>query len=113
MRITIIIITTLIALNTKAQIIEKELKTSGSIQVIQTKSIVDTAKHSYAHDAPSSYSSKKPLVIVDGKRKRFDNISQLDPNSVAEVFVMKGKEAILKYGGRARHGVIIITLKKN
>ena len=95
MRLPLFIITTLIAFSTKAQIAEKELKTSGSIILPATK---DTAIGHYTHDAPLIDYSKVPLLIVDGKRKPFDSMSQIDLNSIAKISVIKGKEARKKYG---------------
>lgn len=50
-----------------------------------------------------------PLVIIDGVPR--DNMSQLDPNNIESISVLKDASASI-YGVRAANGVILITTKK-
>ena len=56
--------------------------------------------------------SQKPLVYVDGKEIPFENMSKVDPKTIDRMDVLKDKEAIEKYGEKAKNGVILITTKK-
>lgn len=74
----------------------------------------------------SSFSDNQPLFVVDGTP--IDNsttnlggnggvdwgntASDIDPNSIESVTVLKGANASALYGSRAANGVIIITTKK-
>lgn len=55
---------------------------------------------------------QKPLVYVDGKEYPFENISKIDPKTIDRMDVLKDKEAVDKYGEKAKNGVILITTKK-
>jgi hypothetical protein len=52
------------------------------------------------------------LLIVDEKRLTYDSASRINSNLIDSVYVLEGKEAILKYGLRARRGVIVGVMKK-
>ena len=55
---------------------------------------------------------QKPLVYVDGKEYPFENINKIDPKTIDRMDVLKDKEAVDKYGEKAKNGVILITTKK-
>ncbi|MCX2720550.1 M56 family metallopeptidase [Lentiprolixibacter aurantiacus] len=56
---------------------------------------------------------EEPLFIVDGKEMdRAEFKSNLSPNQIEKVEVLKGDKATEKYGDKARDGVIVITTKK-
>ena len=71
--------------------------------------------------------NNQPLVVIDGvpmqqtsnatPGERSDNqrygggISEIDPNNIAEMSVLKGPNAAALYGSRAANGVILITTK--
>ncbi len=71
--------------------------------------------------------NNQPLVVIDGVPmqqtsnatggEREDNqrygggISEIDPNNIAEMSVLKGPNAAALYGSRAANGVILITTK--
>ncbi|MEZ5041926.1 MAG: alpha-2-macroglobulin family protein [Saprospiraceae bacterium] len=54
----------------------------------------------------TSIEGQEPLYIIDGK---IANPSQLDPQRVKSLKVLKGLEATALYGSRAANGVILIT----
>ena len=58
----------------------------------------------------SSNSSSDPLYVVDGLRMR--NISQLDPNDIESMEVLKDAASAAIYGAQAGNGVVLITTKK-
>ncbi len=53
-----------------------------------------------------------PLYIVDGKEVSASVMRALKPESIAGVSVLKDKSATAIYGERAKHGVVVITLKE-
>ena len=54
-----------------------------------------------------------PLLIVDGKiNEDFNTVNSIDPDNIESVNVLKGGQALKKYGEKGRNGVIEITLKK-
>ena len=55
--------------------------------------------------------SEKPLIIVDGEESKED-LEKIDPDNIKSINVLKGDNAIEKYGDKAKDGVIEITTKK-
>ena len=53
-----------------------------------------------------------PLVIVDGAYDSVAGISNINPNDVSSVDVLKDASMTAAYGSRGSGGVIIINLKK-
>lgn len=58
----------------------------------------------------SSNSSSDPLFVVDGLRTT--NISNLDPNDIESMEVLKDAASAAIYGAQAGNGVVLITTKK-
>ncbi|HLX66486.1 MAG TPA: rhomboid family intramembrane serine protease [Puia sp.] len=54
----------------------------------------------------------KPLYIVDGLMSDDSSMRQIQPNSVANISVLKGKAAVALYGQAGSAGVIIVTTKE-
>ena len=54
-----------------------------------------------------------PLIIVDGEVKEGMNLSQISPETIESISVMKNEAAIAEYGDKAKDGVISIVTKKN
>ena len=50
-----------------------------------------------------------PLVLVDGVERSF---SQLDPNEIADITVLKDASATAVFGVRGANGVILVTTKR-
>lgn len=57
----------------------------------------------------STTGSSLPLIIVDGVPRNFSN---LDPNSVASVTILKDAAAVAPYGMAGANGVVLITTKR-
>ena len=54
-----------------------------------------------------------PLYVLDGKILNKKEADKLDPSSIQQINVLKGKDATDKYGDKGKNGVVEITLKKN
>jgi TonB-linked SusC/RagA family outer membrane protein len=61
--------------------------------------------------ASTSPEGDAPLIIVDGVVGALRNISQLNPDDIASVQVLKDAASTAIYGARAAYGVIIVTTK--
>lgn len=53
-----------------------------------------------------------PLVMLDGKEISKQEMETVDPKSISSIEVLKDKSAIEFYGEKGKHGVILISLKK-
>ena len=60
-------------------------------------------------------SKEKPLIILNGKRtlNSLEDLNKLDPNLIQSMNVLKGKNAIEKYGKDGENGAIEISTKEN
>ena len=56
-----------------------------------------------------TWNNSDPLVIVDGIER---DVSNLDPNEVETISVLKDAAAAAVYGARAANGVILVTTKR-
>ncbi len=56
-----------------------------------------------------SLNSADPLVLVDGVEREF---SQIDPNEVADISILKDASATAVFGVRGANGVILVTTKR-
>ena len=56
---------------------------------------------------------KNPIIIVDGEVKEGMNLSQISPETIKSISVMKNEAAIAEYGDKAKDGVISIVTKNN
>ncbi len=57
----------------------------------------------------ASLNGSNPLVLVDGVERTF---TQIDPNEVADITVLKDASATAVYGVRGANGVILVTTKR-
>ena len=51
-----------------------------------------------------------PLIVIDGIRR--DNMSQIDPNTIETVTILKDAAAVAPFGMGGANGVILITTKR-
>lgn len=56
-----------------------------------------------------SLNNSDPLVLVDGVEREF---SQLDPNEVADITILKDASATAVFGVRGANGVVLVTTKR-
>ncbi|MCC2545037.1 TonB-dependent receptor plug domain-containing protein [Hymenobacter sp. BT175] len=62
--------------------------------------------------SPSLTQHRQPLFIIDGKPlDPSANLSDVSPDSIEKVEVIKAPAAAVIYGSRAEYGVILITTK--
>ena len=59
----------------------------------------------------SSDSKEKPLIISNGKEISTEEMEKINPSDIESVNVIKGENAIKKYGEKGNNGVIEITKK--
>lgn len=52
-----------------------------------------------------------PLIIIDGMTGSMDEFSQMDPNNIESVSVLKDASAAI-YGSRSASGVVLVTTKR-
>jgi len=66
----------------------------------------------------------QPLFVIDGvkkiisqeteeKKKDLDAALNINPDDIESITVLKGKDAIDKYGDEGKNGVILITTKRH
>lgn len=95
--------------------------THGVIE-ISTKENPNQPKEDFILIEQASNGSKKrsihantegALVIVNGKIKNPDfDVNTINPDEIESVFVLKGKNAVKRYGEKANQGAIEISLKE-
>lgn len=56
--------------------------------------------------------STKPLLVINGIAKEFDQLKALDPKDIVEIHILKDAAATAIYGCRASNGVIVILVKE-
>lgn len=56
-----------------------------------------------------SFNSAEPLVLVDGVERAF---SQIDPNEVQDISILKDASATAVFGVRGANGVILVTTRR-
>lgn len=125
MKILLSIIVIFVSVNSYAQSISKveEIKINNQVKVIKsyvepwnTTGIrlvqMDSTKSVKRHSCGTTIKNgEEPLLIVDGIIKDFSCLKEIKPNDIQSVEVLKDKAATDKYGAKAKHGAIIITMK--
>ena len=53
-----------------------------------------------------------PVVIMDGVTRTFDQFSQLDPNEIENISILKDAVASAVFGINAANGIILVTTKR-
>jgi TonB-dependent SusC/RagA subfamily outer membrane receptor len=97
------------------------------VNITQTSGLAGSGTNIIIRGYSSIQGSNQPLFVVDGipfntntnSDQSFDNggssassrFLDLDPNTIAEVNVLKGLSATVLYGEQGRNGVILITTK--
>lgn len=57
------------------------------------------------------HTQPSPLYIVDGKEFTTEELNKIIPERIDGIEILKGEEAVKKYGEKAKGGVIIVKLK--
>jgi beta-lactamase regulating signal transducer with metallopeptidase domain len=86
--------------------IEPDALVAGS-RVADSISVVGTIKKKTA-----GFSAKDALIILDGNRVPAGVKDYVDPGRIGSISVLKGKQAIDKYGDQGKNGVIEVQTKK-
>ena len=80
---------------------------NGVIEI--NKKTGDFSKMEIVKNVPDA--TKNPLYIVDGKEVLVTDVKQMNANNIESIDVLKGENAIKKYGERGKNGVVEITTK--
>ena len=84
----------------------------GLVAGLQAKENLDGTMEFLIRGTSSLYSGRQPLVVVDGFPIIGTDFSNLNPNDVESITVLKDAAASSIWGARAANGVIVITTKK-
>lgn len=86
---------------------------NGVILISLKKEISEKQFHKNQQDAAGLAAKPNTLYVVDGKLMDAEfNSSNLDPETIQTINILKGKAALDKYGAKGSEGVIEIRLKK-
>lgn len=83
---------------------------AAGIQVVQPSGEPGAGLSIRVRGATSVQASNEPLYVVDGMPT--DNISNISPNDIATIQVLKDASSAAIYGARAANGVVLITTKR-
>lgn len=84
----------------------------GLVAGLQAKENLDGTMEFLIRGTSSLYSGRQPLVVVDGFPIIGTDFSNLNPNDVESITVLKDAAASSIWGARAANGVIVITTKR-
>ena len=79
------------------------------ISVVQPSSMPGADEPVIRVRGTGSLNSAEPLVLVDGVERSF---SQLDPNEIEDISILKDASATAVFGVRGANGVILVTTKR-
>ena len=105
-------VNTIIIKTSDDKIAEQAEKNPKTLTVTATdkdgkKTITYVQRHEEKSELP-----KDVLYIIDGKEMESGSIKDVDPTSIKMVSVLKGENAVKKYGEKGKNGVVEITTKK-
>jgi TonB-linked SusC/RagA family outer membrane protein len=83
---------------------------AAGVQVVQPSGEPGAGMSIRVRGATSVQASNEPLYVVDGMPT--DNISDLSPNDIESMQVLKDASSASIYGARAANGVVLITTKR-
>ena len=82
---------------------------------VEEKPVVVTTNRAVVFDLnvqeQQEQQEKKPLYVIDGKVADDVEISDLNPENIESMTVLKGEHATELYGEKAENGVILVTMK--
>ncbi|MNG65996.1 TonB-dependent Receptor Plug Domain protein [compost metagenome] len=84
----------------------------GTVAGMQAKENEDGSVNFLIRGNSTLYADSKPLIVVDGFPISSSNFSDINPNDVESVTVLKDAAAASIWGARAANGVIVIVTKK-
>lgn len=107
--------------------VQKKSSITASVTSVQAESLTETlagvvngvnvskapgASPTIRVRGASSASDAHPLYIIDGVPVEGNPVSQLPPDGIESMQILKESSAVALYGSRASNGIIIITTKK-
>lgn len=84
----------------------------GMVSGLQAKENLDGSMEFLIRGTSSLYASRQPLVVVDGFPILGSDFSNINPNDVESVTVLKDAAAASIWGSRSASGVIVVTTKR-
>ncbi len=87
-------------------------KDENSDETVTVKAIPKSNTAQLPESINNSIKGKKPYFIVDGKPITYKEFKKLDSDQIESISVLKDKNAIDRYGDKAKNGVILVTTKK-
>ncbi len=84
----------------------------GLISVQSTGEPGADAANLYIRGIGSYSSNTAPLIVVDGLPRGMGSFSQIDPNEVESVAILKDASSSALYGIQGANGVIVVTTKR-
>ncbi|WP_165798492.1 SusC/RagA family TonB-linked outer membrane protein [Chitinophaga costaii] len=85
----------------------------GMVAGMQSTENEDGSMNFLIRGSTSLYADKRPLVVVDGFPISSSDFSDINPNDVASITVLKDAAAASIWGARSANGVIVIITKKS
>lgn len=85
----------------------------GMVAGMQAKENEDGSVSFLIRGNTSLYADSKPLIVVDGFPISSSDFSDINPNDVESVTVLKDAAAASIWGARSANGVIVVTTKKS
>jgi TonB family protein len=93
----------------------KMLQTKNKLIVPLTPILMDTTKTPFTIEVKKKNDStgipENSLFYINGEKTSSNLLRVVSPEDIRDIKIIKGKEAVEKYGEEAKNGVILITLK--
>jgi TonB-linked SusC/RagA family outer membrane protein len=84
----------------------------GTVAGMQAKENADGSVDFLIRGNTSIYADRRPLVVVDGFPVSNSDFSDINPNDVESVTVLKDAAAASIWGARAANGVVVVVTKR-
>ncbi len=96
-------------------IVENEADVAPASVVSSVSTVVSdlTVKSTEIDAVVGDTVAMEPLVVVDGEIVPYEQINDIEPNTIENITVLKDEKAVKKYGEQAKNGVIEIKIKKS
>jgi len=95
-----------VPLQIKGEVSQVQSPKTQPIQIDQSKPII------LGKIATTGNVSNVPIYVVDGKIITDEKFRKIDPNTISKIKFLKSKDAISRYGAKAKGGGGVITLKR-
>ncbi len=84
----------------------------GTVAGMQAKENADGSVDFLIRGNTTLYADRKPLIVVDGFPVSSSDFSDINPNDVESVTVLKDAAAASIWGARAANGVVVVVTKR-